>query len=221
MNLRVSEKLQRTAYVVFVDDDSGIANSMKFLLEAEKIPFQHFVSGDDFMQACQDQPDLLQGPGCLFLDIRMPGVSGLEVFDWLRNTHPNAALPVIFMTGHGDVPIVTRVLKEGAFDFIQKPFSGEDLILRIGRYFAESQTRWMNNAHFIEVRERVDSLTERERLIMQKLFEGLSNKEIAEQLGNSVRTVELRRASIYDKLKVRSAVELARLLDSIDWPSPN
>ena len=220
MNLLVSEKLQRNAYVVFVDDDTGIANSMKFLLETEKISFQHFVSGDAFMQACQAQPELLQGPGCLFLDIRMPGASGLEVFDWLRNTHPNAALPVIFMTGHGDVPIVTRVLKEGAFDFIQKPFSGEDLIVRIERYFAESKTRWMNQAHFIEVRERVDSLTERERLIMQKLFEGLSNKEIAEQLGNSVRTVELRRASIYDKLKVRSAVELARLLDSIDWPSP-
>lgn len=221
MELRLTEKIQRPPYVVLVDDDHGLANSMTFLLEVEKIPCQHFASGQALMDASKTDPDLLQGPGCLFLDIRMPGISGLEVFDWLRNAHPQCTMPVIFMTGHGDVPIVTRVLKEGAFDFIQKPFSGGDLLDRIARYFAESQQRWLQNAHFQDVQERVDSLTERERLIMQKLFEGLSNKEIAEQLGNSVRTVELRRAAIYDKMKVRSAVELARLLDSIQWATPS
>lgn len=214
------EALRRSPYVLFVDDDFGMSNSMKFLLDAEKIPLRHFSSGQEFLDAIHKDPELLAGPGCLFLDIRMPVMSGLDVFEQLKKNHPQLCLPIVFITGHGDVPIVTRVLREGAFDFIQKPFTGEDLLLRIERYFDESNQRWKAGQHRDEVMERIHSLTERECLIMQKLFEGLSNKEIAEQLGNSVRTVELRRAAIYDKMKVRSVVELTRLLDSIHWDGP-
>jgi FixJ family two-component response regulator len=204
-------------YVLFVDDDAGMASSMKFLLDTEKITCHHFSSGEAFLEAIKKTPALLNGPGCILLDIRMHTVSGLDVFEHLKTINPQMLMPVSFITGHGDVPIVTRVLREGAHDFMQKPIAGEDLLQRIEGYFKESEARLARDRHHQEVMERVESLTGKEHLIMQHLFEGEANKEIAEKLGNSVRTVELRRAAIYDKLKVKSVVELVRLLESIDW----
>ncbi len=209
--------MNQVPYVLFVDDDAGIASSLKFLLDTEKISCHHFQSGEAFLQAIQKTPSLLDGPGCILLDIRMQTVSGLDVFDHLKKINPQMVMPVAFITGHGDVPIVTRVLREGAYDFMQKPIAGDDLVQRIYGYFKESGLRLNKDKHNKEVQERVASLTGKEYLIMQHLFEGESNKEIAEKLGNSVRTVELRRAAIYDKLKVKSVVELVRTLESVGW----
>lgn len=209
--------MNQVPYMLFVDDDAGMASSMKFLLDTERITCHHFTSGEVFLEAIQKTPTLLNGPGCILLDIRMHTVSGLDVFDQLKKINPQMVMPVAFITGHGDVPIVTRVLREGAYDFMQKPIAGEDLLQRIEGYFLESEARLMKVHHHREVTERLESLTGKEHLIMQHLFEGEANKEIAEKLGNSVRTVELRRAAIYDKLKVKSVVELVRLLESIGW----
>ena len=209
--------MNQVPYVLFVDDDAGIASSLKFLLDTEKISCHRFQSGEAFLQAIQETPSLLDGPGCILLDIRMQTVSGLDVFDHLKKINPQMVMPVAFITGHGDVPIVTRVLREGAYDFMQKPIAGDDLVQRIYGYFKESGLRLNKDKHNKEVQERVASLTGKEYLIMQHLFEGESNKEIAEKLGNSVRTVELRRAAIYDKLKVKSVVELVRTLESVGW----
>jgi two-component system response regulator DctR len=209
--------MNHVPYVLFVDDDAGMASSMKFLLDTEKITCHHFASGEAFLVAIQKTPSLLNGPGCILLDIRMQTVSGLDVFEHLKKISPQMVMPVAFITGHGDVPIVTRVLREGAHDFMQKPIAGEDLLQRIENYFKESEVRLVKNRHLHEVMERIESLTGKEHQIMQHLFEGESNKEIAEKLSNSVRTVELRRAAIYDKLRVKSVVELVRLLESIGW----
>jgi FixJ family two-component response regulator len=209
--------MNQVPYVLFVDDDAGMASSMKFLLDTEKIICHHYSSGEDFLEAIRKLPSLLNGPGCILLDIRMHTVSGLDVFEHIKTINPLMVMPVAFITGHGDVPIVTRVMREGAYDFMQKPIASEDLLQRIEGYFKESEIRLSKDHHNKEVMERVESLTGKEHLIMQHLFEGESNKEIAEKLGNSVRTVELRRAAIYDKLKVKSVVELVRLLESIGW----
>jgi len=207
--------MNQTPYVIFVDDDQGIAKSMKFLLDAEKITSQYFESGEVFLDAIQKQPSLLEGPGCIFLDIRMKKISGLDVFEELKKYGTDSVMPIIFMTGHGDVPIVTRVLKEGAIDFLQKPIPGDELLKKVEDYFEISNNLWSKKQQRISVEDRLASLTSKEFLIMKHLYTGESNKDIAEQLGNSVRTVELRRAAIYDKLRVRSVVEMVRILEGI------
>ena len=211
----MNQSLNQSPYVLFVDDDEGIAKSMKFMFDADKVNYEHFESGEAFLAAIHKMPSLLEGPGCILLDIRMKKISGLDVFDELKKTQTEFVMPIIFMTGHGDVPIVTRVLKEGAIDFLQKPISGDELLHKLTNYFKVSNNLWVKKQHLISVKESLLSLTSKEYLIMQHLYRGESNKEIAEQLGNSVRTVELRRAAIYDKLRVKSVVDMVRLLEGI------
>ena len=155
--------------------------------------------------------------GCILLDIRMNKLSGLDVFEKLRQI--NCSMPIIFMTGHGDIQIVARVMQEGAYDFMEKPVAGEELISRVKKCLSVSMDLWEQNNHKESVIKRIETLTGKEKVIMGLLFEGHANKEIADKLGNSVRTIELRRATIYDKLQISNAVELVRLLDSIGWKS--
>lgn len=210
--------------VVLVDDDEGLGASLRFLLEAERIVCEHFLSGKALLQALKQKPRpaWLDTPGCVLLDVRMPGENGTDVFEQIKRVAPELALPVVFMTGHGDVPLVTRVLKEGAFDFIQKPIEGEALLARLSDYFKESSSRLAELELRHSVEEKITTLTEREREVMWHLYLGQSNKDIAEKLGNSVRTIELRRATIYDKMGVKNTVEMARLLERIGWQAqPN
>jgi two-component system response regulator DctR len=213
----LSTPLNSRPYVILVDDDSGLSGSIRFLLQSENIPCECFESGEEFLNSVRVKPSLLQGPGCILLDMRMPGMNGSEVFDQLRQIKPECLMPVAFLTAHGDVPLVTRVLTSGAADFIQKPASAETLLEKIKSYFLLSEARTQADQMRLEVMSRIECLTGREKAVMNLLYEGMANKEIAEKLGNSVRTIELRRASVYDKLKVHSAIELARMLQSIDW----
>lgn len=215
MNLLTSAVPQ--PYVLVVDDDPGMLRSIGFMLQAEKIHCVPFSGGDGFIQALRAQPEMLQGPGCLLLDLRMPGMGGLEVFDHLMRIDPDPTLAIIFITAHGEVSIVAQVLKQGAVDFIQKPFDAEQMMRQLEGYFEISRKRFLRKANKAEVQARIDELTDKEAVVMGLLFEGLSNKEIAERLKNSVRTIELRRASIYDKLQVKSVVEMTRMLESIAW----
>lgn len=215
MNMLVNSVPQ--PYVLVVDDDPGMLRSIGFMLQTEKIRCFPFPGGDAFIQEVQARPELLQGPGCLLLDLRMPGMGGLEVFEHLMRIDPDPALAIIFITAHGEVSIVAKVLKQGAVDFIQKPFDVEQMLRQLEEYFDISRKRFIRKANKVEVQSRIDELTDKEVVVMGLLFEGLSNKEIAEKLNNSVRTIELRRASIYDKLQVKSVVEMTRLLESISW----
>jgi two-component system response regulator DctR len=213
----VNAQADSANYVILVDDDTGMSASVQFLLQSEQIRCECFASGTEFIERIKQDPALIAGPGCILLDMRMPGMNGSEAFDQLRERAPDCVMPVIFLTAHGDVPLVTRVLTLGATDFIQKPASAETLLEKIRGYFAISQARWQNVQKLQDILERIASLTGRERAVMNLLYEGLANKDIAEKLGNSVRTIELRRAAVYDKLRVHSAIELARLLQGIDW----
>jgi two-component system response regulator DctR len=154
-------------------------------------------------------------PICLLLDVRMPGMSGLALFDWLISQNLHTTLPVIFLTGHADVPTAVDAVKRGAFDFCEKPFSDNALVDRIEQALAQSAQ--IVNAHkdVAHLRARLSELTDRERDVMGLVVEGLPNKLIADKLDISVRTVEVHRARVFDKMDVKSAVELANITSKL------
>jgi len=202
--------------VYLVDDDEVVRDALAWLLRSRRRLSEGFASGDAFAQWLQHQHQAALGfpaaPACLVLDMRMPGLSGLALFDRLADAALLELLPVIFLTGHGDVPTAVAMVKRGAFDFVEKPFSNNALVDRIEQALARSAEALAARAHGRALRARLATLTPREAEVMQRVVEGQPNKLIAEALGISVRTVEVHRAHIFDKMQVRSAVELATLL---------
>ena len=148
----------------------------------------------------------------MLLDVRMPGMSGLALFDRLIERGWLASLPVIFLTGHGDVPTAVAAVKRGAFDFVEKPFSNNALVDRVEQALLASAQALTERRHHDDLAHRLAELTERERDVMLLVIKGRPNKLIADELDISVRTVEVHRARVFDKMEVKSAVELANLL---------
>ena len=188
------------ATVFIVDDDASVREALAWLLRSRRLLSQTFGSGEEFV-AMLEAGFIPGQPCCLLLDVRMPGLSGLEVFDLLAGRALVEVMPVIFLTGHADVPTAVHMVKRGAFDFCEKPFSDNALVDRI--------------EHAISRSAAVLALTDRERDVMGLVVEGLPNKLIADQLDISVRTVEVHRARVFDKMEVKSAVELANLLRNL------
>ena len=197
--------------VYIVDDDAGVREALAWLLRSRRLLSESFDSAETFDAMLKAQAAPCR-PCCLLLDVRMPGMSGLALFDLLLARGELAAMPVIFLTGHADVPTAVDAVKRGAFDFYEKPFSDNALVDRIEQALAQS------GAHLEQLRQRsslqvrLHDLTERERDVMDLVVAGLPNKLIADQLEISVRTVEVHRARVFDKMEVKSAVELANLL---------
>lgn len=206
------------ALVFIVDDDAGVREALAWLLRSRRLPSQSFVSADAFADfLSQDSmPWQPMQPGCLLLDVRMPGMSGLALFEWLIERDLLAVCPVIFLTGHADIPTAVDAVKRGAFDFCEKPFSDNALVDRIELALQRSAEVLEKVRARKTVQARLDDLTERERDVMRLVIEGLPNKLIADQLDISVRTVEVHRARVFDKMTVKSAVELTNLLRSAD-----
>ncbi len=199
------------ATVYIVDDDADVREAMAWLLRSRRLPSEVFDSAEAFEAALAERAPIGQ-PSCLLLDVRMPGMSGLALFDLLVARGATATLPVIFLTGHADVPTAVDAVKRGAFDFCEKPFSDNALVDRIEQALAQSAARLEEVRQREQVRQRLGELTERERDVMRLVVEGIPNKLIADQLDISVRTVEVHRARVFDKMQVKSAVELANLL---------
>ena len=199
------------ALVFVVDDDASVREALAWLLRSRRLLSEAFDSAEAFQRKLEDRtaPDQ---PSCVLLDVRMPGLSGLALFDWLieRELHP--AMPVIFLTGHADVATAVDAVKRGAFDFCEKPFSDNALVDRVEQALAQSRAFLQARRITGILRERQDELTDRERDVMRLVVEGLPNKLIADRLDISVRTVEVHRARVFDKMEVKSAVELANLL---------
>ena len=202
------------ACVFIVDDDGGVREALAWLLRTRRLTSQLFDSANAFQVMIESHP-LQQQPCCLLLDVRMPGTSGLALFDWLVGRGLHQAMPVIFLTGHADVPTAVDTVKRGAFDFCEKPFSDNALVDRIELALAQSAHIVRARTEAVRLQGRLDELTERERDVMRLVVEGLPNKLIADQLDISVRTVEVHRARVFDKMEVKSAVELANLLRKI------
>jgi two-component system response regulator FixJ len=190
--------------VFIVDDDDAVRDSLDLLLTAEGFDVRSFESGDAFLEANPDDT-----VGCILLDIRMPGTSGIEVQDELVKRE--SALPVIFITGHGDVPMAVDAMHKGAFDFIQKPFRNEELMERVGQALTASIADQDAKKRRQEARERYATLTPREREVMDMVAQGAANKVIAMDLDLSQRTVEIHRSRVMEKMGARSLAALVKM----------
>ncbi|MGJ3702270.1 response regulator transcription factor [Variovorax sp. AFSI2.2] len=197
--------------IFIVDDDASVREALAWLLRSRRLESEHFASAEAFEQRLAEGP-LPEQPLCLLLDVRMPGTSGLVLFDRLAERGLLDAMPVIFLTGHADVPTAVDAVKRGAFDFCEKPFSDNALVDRIEQALGASLRALEVQRARKSLAGRVAELTERERDVMRLVVEGLPNKLIADQLAISVRTVEVHRARVFDKMEVKSAVELANRL---------
>jgi two-component system, LuxR family, response regulator DctR len=201
--------------VYLVDDEDVVREALAWLLRSRRLLSEGFASAEAFEAHAAERPaPWPAAPACLVLDVRMPGTSGLVLFERLAERGLLPALPVIFLTGHGDVPTAVAAVKRGAFDFVEKPFSNNGLVDRIERALEASAEVIARRRSGDGVQKLLADLTDRERDVMQLVVEGRPNKLIADALGISVRTVEVHRARVFDKMNVKSAVELANLLRS-------
>ncbi len=191
-------------YVYVVDDDRDVRLSLSFMLSASGVKTYPFGSGVDFLEAL---PDL--EPGCVLLDLRMPQLDGFQVMAQLAER--NIDWPVIVMTGHGEIPSAVRAMKLGAIDFIEKPFSEETLLACFKQAFTLLEERGVAGRRRREANERVASLSTRECEVLRHLLAGQSNKEIANALGISLRTVEMHRSNMMDRLQASSLAEALKL----------
>ena len=201
------------ATVFIVDDDASVRDALAWLLRSRYLPSVCFDRAAAFESTVLDKPFPKQ-PCCLLLDVRMPGTSGLSLFDTLVARGLTQRLPVIFLTGHADVPTAVDAVKRGAFDFCEKPFSDNALVDRIEQALTQSRDHLTTQSATLTVQTRLAELTEREREVLQRVVAGLPNKLIADALTISVRTVEVHRSRVFEKMQVKSAVELANLIGS-------
>ena len=195
--------------VWIVDDDEAMRSSLKWLIESVGMRVESHDSANAFLQS--HYPGRF---GCLLLDVRMPGMSGLELLEHLRAQQMMP--PTIIITGHGDVPMAVRAMKTGALDFIEKPFNDEVLLDSIRRALVVEEQRRDTSASLAEVASRLENLTPREHEVMQMVTEGMSNKEIANSLGVSAKTVEAHRARVMEKMQAGSLAELVRMAIAVE-----
>ncbi len=192
--------------VCVVDDDDAVRLSMSLLIETLGLPVQSFSSA---LEVLSDE-EVLRQAHCLVLDVRMPGLSGVGLQERLGRLGHD--LPIIFVSAHGDVPMVARAMREGAFDFLQKPFNEQALLDRVQEAVQFAAAQRAARARLAEIQARIDSLTARESEVMAGMVAGRLNKQIAEGLGISIKTVEQHRARVMEKLQVDSLAELVRLV---------
>lgn len=190
--------------VFIVDDDEAIRHAMELLMRSVGQSCETFPSADAFLESYSDDRE-----GCLVLDIRMPGLGGFELQS--KMTEFGSTLPIIFITGHGDVPMAVEAMQNGAFDFIQKPFRDQDLLDRIGLAMRADRTKRADQQKRTAVVARLLKLTRRERQVMDLVVTGKPNKVIAFELGVSQRTVEIHRARVMEKMQAASLADLVRM----------
>ncbi len=193
------------ATVHIVDDDEAVRSALRLLIRSVGLQAQAHASAPEFLASYDTR-----NPGCLVLDVRMPGMSGLELQQELNRR--GAIIPVVFITGHGDVPMAVTAMQQGAFDFLQKPFQDQELLEKVRRALArDAQSRAGMAAH-AEILARLETLTPRETEVMRLVTRGKANKVIGADLGVSQRTVEIHRAHVMEKMRAHSLAELVRMV---------
>jgi FixJ family two-component response regulator len=195
-----------TENIVFlVDDDDAVRDSVSLLMRSADLRTREFASAAEFLDAYDGKQ-----AGCLLLDVRMPAMSGLELQKELSRR--GYALPIVFISAHGDIPMAVEALRRGAVDFVPKPFDDQELLAKVKLALAAGEQRQMEEAERHEVRRRSDSLTAREREVMSQVVQGKANKVIASDLGVSQRTVEIHRARVMEKMQAASLAQLVRMV---------
>ena len=201
---------QQLVYVI--DDDEAVRDSMSMLLESADLAFRCFASADAFITEYDGSQR-----GCLVLDIRMPGMNGIELQQTLKRI--DSSLPIVFITGHGDVAMAVEAMRQGAFDFLRKPVDEEAFLERIGHALDQESGDWHQKLDREQARQRIASLTEREQEVFHLVSEGVANKAIASELGISERTVEVHRSQVMKKLEARTLAQLVRIHLQSEGPS--
>ena len=195
---------EKDSIVYIVDDDQAIRHAMGLLLKSVGLQHEVFTSADEFLEKHSGNNN-----GCLVLDIRMPGLSGLELQQKLIEM--GSSLPIIFISGHGDIPMAVEAMQKGAFDFIQKPFRDQELLDRISEALNTARMREAEREQKLDVQDRIDTLTKREHEVLDLVVTGKPNKIIAHELGVSQRTIEIHRARVMEKMRAKSLAELVRM----------
>ena len=198
------QKQEESPTVFIVDDDPAIRFAMQALMDSVNVQHEIYGSGDEFLEKVEEHR-----PGCLVLDIRMPGLGGRELQEELISR--GSTLPIIFITGHGDVPMAVEAMQKGAVDFIQKPFRDQDLLDRVREALMTDQERRKEQEKHAEVEKRLARLTNREREVFDLVVTGKPNKVIAYELGVSQRTVEIHRARVMEKMQAKSLADLVKM----------
>ena len=201
--------MTRTATVYVVDDDDAVRSSLRLLLKSVGLPTVAHASAQEFLATWDGEQ-----PGCLVLDVRMPGMSGIELQSELNQR--GAIIPVIFISGHGDIPMAVEAIQHGAFDFLQKPFRDQELIDRVQRALTSDAEHRQLLQQRETLRHRFDSLTPREQEVLQLVTQGKANKVMAGDLGVSQRTVEIHRARVMEKMGAQSLAQLVRMVLELD-----
>jgi FixJ family two-component response regulator len=199
--------------VFVVDDDPSVRKALGRLLRSAGLRAEAFASAQDFL--AQERPD---APGCLVLDVQMPGLSGLELQRTLDEE--NVRLPIVFITGHGDIPMSVRAMKAGAADFLPKPFDDQNLLDAVRQAVAKDTEARRQRADLSVLQERVESLTHREREVLGLVVSGMLNKQIGHRLGVTEKTVKVHRGQVMRKMQAGSLAELVRMAQKLDIKSP-
>jgi FixJ family two-component response regulator len=208
MSTEFAGELFQSGTVFLVDDDDSILEGLGNLLESVGLKVERYASAEEF--AARWRAD---SPGCLMLDARLPGMTGVEFQEQLRRT--GVAIPIIFMTAHGDVPMVRKVMKAGAVEFLTKPFEKEEMLEAIRNAFALDRARRNERLELQAIQQRLDTLTPREREVMDLMTSGLLNKQIAGELNLSEVTVKLHRRHVFDKMEAESMAELVKMTERV------
>ena len=189
---------------IVIDDDDAVRGSLKLLLRSVKVPVLTYASAQEFLPRYS-----IDQPGCLIVDVRMPGMSGLELQEQLNLR--GAMIPVIFITGHGDISMAVEAMRHGAFDFLPKPFRDQDLLDRVQRALEKDAANRLELAQTDRIRGLFETLTPREREVLELVTSGKPNKVMAADLGVSQRTIEIHRARVMEKMHANSLAQLVRM----------
>jgi RNA polymerase sigma factor (sigma-70 family) len=199
--------------VVFVvDDDPSVRSSLKFLLSTVGLHVESFNSADTFLH--KNPPDV---PSCLVLDVRLPGLSGLDFQRELAAR--KLSIPIVFLTGHGDIPMSVRAMKAGAVEFLTKPFRDQDLLDAVRIALERDRARREQEKEVMILQRRFDSLTSREREVISMVVSGMLNKQIADRLGTAESTVKVQRSRAFEKMHAESLVGLVKMIEKLNGPS--